>query len=137
MAGDVVDPAAEARRRRDAARLHRLEAYVHRHIDRRILLDELVIVAGLGSGALNRWFNRVTGTSPAAWVQELRLAMAERLLLEGALNVTAVAVECGFYDQAHLANAFRKSRGVSPSHWLHGRIGRRPPRKNQPVSSSV
>jgi AraC-like DNA-binding protein len=36
-------------------------------------------------------------------------------LIRNGLSLAEVALACGFYDQAHMTNAFRKSLGVTPA----------------------
>jgi AraC-like DNA-binding protein len=36
----------------------------------------------------------------------------------GALDLAAVAAECGYADQSHLAREFRRFAGTSPSGWI-------------------
>jgi AraC family transcriptional regulator len=40
---------------------------------------------------------------------------AQRLLARERHSIADVAVACGFYDQAHLTNAFRKAFGRTPA----------------------
>lgn len=51
------------------------------------------------------------------YLQQYRLIRARELLLQGQLSVTTIAVECGFYDGAHLDRVFRKAYGLSPRHY--------------------
>lgn len=66
-------------------------------------------------------FIGITSGSPASppmqYLQQYRLIRARELLLQGQLSVTTIAVECGFYDGAHLDRVFRKAYGLSPRHY--------------------
>lgn len=64
---------------------------------------------------LSRVFKAVTGSTLSERRIELRIRSALRHFLEGADDIAAVAVECGFYDHAHLTNTMRKRLGLTPS----------------------
>ena len=51
--------------------------------------------------------------SPSAYLRALRLHMARERLFDGE-SAASVAAACGFADQAHFTNEFRRFAGVSP-----------------------
>jgi AraC family transcriptional regulator len=59
-------------------------------------------------------FKATTGLAPHQFVLRLRLQRAQRLLARERRSIADVAVACGFYDQAHLTNAFHKAFGRTP-----------------------
>jgi len=58
-------------------------------------------------------------------VRELRLAAARRQLAGSKQPIGDIALDCGFYDQAHLGRCFRRRYGTSPAAF---RAGARPAR---------
>jgi len=68
---------------------------------------------------LVRSFTRAFGLPPHAYLMGRRIALARSLLLTGR-RPAEVAVETGFFDQAHLTRHFVRHVGVSP-----GRYARR------------
>jgi AraC family transcriptional regulator len=72
-------------------------------------------VAGYSPFQFSRLFKASTGLSPHQFVLSLRLERAHRLLREPNAQLANVALATGFYDQAHLTNAFRRAFGVTPS----------------------
>lgn len=72
-------------------------------------------VAGYSPFQFSRLFKASTGFSPHQFVLSLRLERAHRLLREPNAQLANVALATGFYDQAHLTNAFRRAFGVTPS----------------------
>jgi AraC-like DNA-binding protein len=61
-----------------------------------------------------RRFREVYGVPPGAYVRLRRLDRAARLLLADARPVAAIAAECGFTDESHLARWFRARFGDPP-----------------------
>jgi transcriptional regulator GlxA family with amidase domain len=55
--------------------------------------------------------------TPHAYQTQVRVRRAKLLLREG-LPVTQVAVEAGFYDQAHLTRHFKRIVGLPPARYV-------------------
>jgi AraC-like DNA-binding protein len=76
-------------------------------------LDDLAVAAGMSPFALLRAFRGETGLPPHAYLNQLRVRHARRLLDDG-LAPAVVAAEAGFADQAHLTRHFKRVVGVPP-----------------------
>jgi len=76
-------------------------------------LDELAVEVGTGKYALLRAFRDVHGLPPYAYLAQLRVRRAQRLLL-GGMKPAAAASTVGFVDQAHLSRHFRRIVGIPP-----------------------
>jgi len=76
-------------------------------------LDELAAAAGMSPFALLRAFRDATGLPPHAYLNQLRVRLARRLLDAG-LPPADVAAEAGFADQPHLTRHFKRVVGVPP-----------------------
>ena len=76
-------------------------------------LDDLALTAGMSPFALLRAFRGETGLPPHAYLNQLRVRHARRLL-DGGLAPADVAAEAGFADQAHLTRHFKRMVGVPP-----------------------
>jgi AraC family transcriptional regulator len=87
----------------------------HERLAHGISLDELAAASGYSVFQFARMFKATTGLAPHQFVLRLRLERAQRLLARERHDVAEVAVACGFYDQAHLTNAFRKAFGRTPA----------------------
>lgn len=61
-----------------------------------------------------RHFKASMGITPYAWLMRLRMEQALSLLLHG-VNSINVAIQVGFYDQAHFVKAFKTTYGTTPS----------------------
>lgn len=69
---------------------------------------------GLSDRHFARLFRHEVGVTPAAWVEQVRIEAARRLL-ESALTPKQVAAQCGFADVDTLRRAFVRQVGVSPA----------------------
>jgi len=63
-------------------------------------------------------FHAETGLAPKNLARILRFERAGMLLRRGNVNLARLAVECGYYDQAHLSNEWRMLAGCSPRTWI-------------------
>ncbi|MFK8329856.1 AraC family transcriptional regulator [Pseudomonas sp. BJa5] len=79
-----------------------------------IELEDLCAEANLSRFHLVRSFKAEKNLPPMQYFKQLRLIEARRRLRLGDAPAR-IAVELGFFDQAHLSNAFRKVMGASPS----------------------
>lgn len=57
------------------------------------------------------------GTSVQHELTRHRMEVAQRLMRESDLPLTAIAIDAGFASLAHFSAAFRKATGKSPSQW--------------------
>jgi AraC-like DNA-binding protein len=88
----------------------RVRDLLHEQMDGNIGLDELATAAGIDRFRLTRLFKRSFGTSPHAYLVQLRLRAARRLLASGH-RPAQVAARVGFADQSHLGRWFHRATG--------------------------
>lgn len=78
-------------------------------------LDALAKHCGLSESRLSHLFSEQTGETPQVYSEELRLRLAQQLLVHSGLRVNEVAAETGFTDPFYFAKRFRKFSKCSPS----------------------
>jgi AraC-like DNA-binding protein len=68
---------------------------------------------------LSERFGAEVGVSPKAAARIARFHRARRRLQSAPEDrLSDLAIDCGYYDQAHLAREFRELAGAPPSQWL-------------------
>ena len=75
---------------------------------------EIAQQVGLSTSQLNRRFRAVFQMPPSEYLQRVRVHEASRRLVDGDQAISEIALECGFYDQAHLTRTFRRWMGMTP-----------------------
>ena len=80
-------------------------------------IPALATRAGLSPRHFARLFRHEVGTTPAAWVEEVRVAAARHLLEAGRDAPKQVAALCGFADADTLRRAFSRHVGVTPAEY--------------------
>jgi transcriptional regulator GlxA family with amidase domain len=94
------------------------------HLDGDLAVPALAARAGMSARNFARVFRRETGTTPAAYVEELRVETARRLLEDTDLTVGAVATRVGFPRAETLHRTFRRRVGTTPDRYRQ-HFGRR------------
>ena len=81
----------------------------------RVRVDDLAAEIGVSCRHLRRTFDRAVGLSPKEFARVSRFLGALQLLTAGNhRSLTDVALDCGFFDQAHFNHEFRELAGMSP-----------------------
>ncbi len=78
-------------------------------------LVELASALSCSPFHLSRTFRAATGLGMRHYLRRLRCRLAADRLRRGALDLTELALDLGFYDHSHFTNAFRREWGVPPS----------------------
>jgi AraC-like DNA-binding protein len=99
---------------RKAVRLAR-EFIEANHSDN-IALSQISTLTGLSSFHLLRVFTREVGMPPHAYLNQVRINRARRLLSLG-WAIARVANEIGFVDQSHFSKHFKRMMGVTPGQY--------------------
>jgi AraC family transcriptional regulator len=113
----LANPAAAQPRtgRMPGVRLNRVVEFIHANLDRNIHLEELAEAAGMSAFHFAKLFKASTGSSPHQYILQRRLERAQQLLRDPSLTLSEVGLRCGFADQSHMTNVFRRFVGVTPS----------------------
>jgi AraC-like DNA-binding protein len=101
-------------------RIERAVRFIEQHFPEKLSLKEMAEVAGLSTYHFLRVFTSSIGVSPHEYLIRCRLRYAQQLILSSARSrlLADIAVEAGFYDEAHLSWHFRRVFGQPPVRWL-------------------
>jgi AraC-like DNA-binding protein len=86
--------------------------------NRSIGLGELAAELGVSIRTVERSFLSTVGLSPKQYAQVLRFRRVLQELRAPDPRWSTIALQSGYYDQAHLINAFRRYTGASPMRFL-------------------
>jgi len=90
-----------------------LEVNYHQPVE----LDRLAAMARMSKRTFLRSFHAALGTSPIAYLIQLRVQRAASLLRRTEQSVTDIAFAVGFSDSNYFTRQFRKALGVTPGEY--------------------
>lgn len=82
-------------------------------------VEQLVDQFGISKRTLQRWFNQYIGVSPKWVIRRYRMHEAIELLERG-VDMTQLALDLGYFDQAHFSKDFKAAVGKSPKQYAKG-----------------
>jgi transcriptional regulator GlxA family with amidase domain len=80
-------------------------------------LDELAASLAVSERTLNRRFKQATGLAPLAYLQNLRVEVAKRLLESRPISLDSVSQRVGYTDISTFRQLFKRKTGLSPSEY--------------------
>ena len=101
--------------------LTRLTDFVHAYVSHDLSLATLAHQVGFSPYHFARLFRQTTGESPHQFVLRHRIAHAERLLIQPDVPLAEVALACGFANQSHFTQAFKRHLGLTPRAYRQAR----------------
>jgi AraC family transcriptional regulator len=108
-------PPAKANSGLSASSARRVQEYLNENFSRKLTIAELAAISGLSLFHFIRAFAKTFGQPPHQYLLVLRLAFAEKLLVEGDLPIADIAYLSGFSSQSHLTAAMRRERHTTPA----------------------
>lgn len=99
--------------------IKRTQEYLQANYSDNISLERLSNLVNLKPLRLLRVFRRTLGLPPHAYLVQVRVTQAKRLLAMG-ISIADAAVETGFSDQSHLHRHFKRIVGVTPGQYVRG-----------------
>jgi AraC-like DNA-binding protein len=98
-------------------RIARVRDFLESRYGEDVTISAVADVAGMSRVHATRQFTLAYGMPPHAYLNQVRIRHAKRLLLAG-VSAAEVAVDVGFVDQSHFSRRFKRSVGVSPLAWV-------------------
>jgi AraC family transcriptional regulator len=98
-----------------AGRMRRVTDYIEAHLDEELSLRRMAEIADLSLSHFKALFRSTAGVPLHQYVVGRRVERARKLLAQGDLPMSMVALEAGFSHQSHMARHMRRLLGVTPS----------------------
>jgi AraC-like DNA-binding protein len=111
----ALSPAGYVERRR-RHNIARAAEFIRDNYKHSLRLEEISCAAGLSASYLIRAFKEEYGMTPHAYLINCRIEFARSQLRKGR-PISAVALEAGFADQAHLQRAFKRIVAATPGQY--------------------
>jgi transcriptional regulator GlxA family with amidase domain len=118
--------------------VRRAEDYIEAHWDQPITVEALALVTNSSARSVFHTFKQSRGYSPMAFVKQVRMRHARRMLAHPlpATSVTDVAFACGFSNLGHFAEDYCTQFGERPLQTLNAARSAMPVNPDPPRGSS-
>lgn len=93
--------------------------FIDENYNQKLSIEELANMSGYSYHHFRHLFRRRFGASPIRYLMDKRLERARSLLRHTNLSVTAVAMECGFSNDAQFCTIFKRELGATPRAYRH------------------
>lgn len=94
-------------------RLREIIEYITDHYCEDITSADICEMFGYDQSYFCRLFKSVVGVRPMEYIRVLRLEKARRMLINNDINISKIALECGFSDVNYFTRCFRKHYGLT------------------------
>lgn len=98
-------------------RLAQAVQFIHTHLLEELDADTLASAACASYSHLSALFRDKFGCGPLKYQQNLRLASAQKLLLNPYMSLDEIAAQSGYEDTNYFVRLFRKAYGMPPGKW--------------------
>ena len=83
-----------------------------------VRITDLAREQGISTRQFERSFKEFAGLTPKLYARVARFQSATQLKIEGIRDLTEIAYACGYYDQSHFINDFRRFSGYTPKEYF-------------------
>ena len=90
-------------------------AFIHEQYSQPLTREDIAKHVGVHHDYLTRCFSQETAVSPVTYLNRYRITQAKKLLQEGHLNMTEVAIAVGFSSSSYFSRIFRRETGIAPT----------------------
>ena len=88
--------------------------------DQELTIDKICGILGVSAAYFSTTFKKETGKTPNAYLFDLRIAKAKRLLRTTQYSIQQIAEDVGIFDANYFVKYFRKATGKTPSAYRNG-----------------
>ncbi|MBH5320221.1 methylphosphotriester-DNA--protein-cysteine methyltransferase family protein [Paenibacillus sp. GSMTC-2017] len=97
--------------------IKRITDYIDNHFVDTITLGKLADIAHGSPFHLHRTFKRISGVTPSAYINQLRIAAAKTKLIETDLTISLIGESVGMANTPYFITMFKKMTGYTPAQY--------------------
>ena len=101
-------------KRHDDEMVKKAQAYLEKHLDEKISVEQLSFKFSVGRRNFDRRFIKATGNTPVEYSQRIKIESAKRLLETSRKTINEIMYEVGYLDIKAFREVFRRITGTSP-----------------------
>ena len=105
---------APSLKQENVGRIERVKSWVMQNLENEFCLEDAAKLVGMSAKSFSRFFRKNTGMSFIQFVNELRVGLACRLLMQTDASVAEVCYAAGFRNLSNFNRQFRDRKTISP-----------------------
>ena len=91
--------------------------YISENYRRKITVSDICEDLGYSKSTLLSCFKKQMGTTVGAYLNDLRLENAKKMIADTERSINEIALCCGFSDQSYFSKVFLQKYGITPSEY--------------------
>ena len=91
--------------------------YIKQNYPYPITVEEIANACKLNRSYFSKLFKEIIGSTPQEFLINLRLSEAAEQMKTTSASIGDIAVRCGYPNQLHFSQAFKKRYGLPPREW--------------------
>jgi transcriptional regulator GlxA family with amidase domain len=95
----------------------KVQRYVTEHITDALSIEQLADAVGVSRRTFSRVFAKYTNVTPSAFVEQVRVDTARKLLEDSDAPLKTIAYKCGFRSATHMRTTFSRRLEVTPKQY--------------------
>ena len=105
------------------SRMAKIHDFVEAHYHRKIYLKELAEIVSMSEQSFSRFFSKMMGRPFFTFLNEYRINMASRMLIDTDRSVAEIGFSCGYDSLPFFHKQFNKFKSESPSRYRKRFVG--------------
>lgn len=98
-------------------RIDKITSFINSNYTHSLKLNEVAEMANMNATAFCRFFKETTGKTFLQYVMDMRTGYACKLLTIGDMDISQIAVECGFDSISHFNRTFKLLINMTPTQY--------------------
>jgi len=99
------------------SRILLVTSYINERLPYTITVKELGDLVHFHPNYFIRFFKEMTGSTPLEYINNRRIEMAKRLLMDGSAAIQDIATQTGFRSSYYFSRYFKKKTGMNPTEY--------------------
>ena len=108
-------PELLVKRKAHIANFNRCIEYINQHYKEDMPLELISGIAGFSKFHFTRWFKQFAGISFYEYLTQVRIKVAESMLINSEAAITEIALESGFQSIATFNRVFKNNKNLTPT----------------------
>lgn len=98
----------------DSRRIQKVFNFIHKNYQKEMCLEDVARYVNMSEVSLSRFIKKRTGRNYIDFLNDLRLGIASRQLVDTTKTVSEICFESGFNNLSNFNRIFKKRKGVTP-----------------------